>query len=96
MTRANSITGATVVSRSPSVVAAEADGEIMMMSIVHGRYWSLDDVGSEIWRRIEPPCSFDRLVDALAAEYDADRGTIAADVQALLERMRTEDVVRLA
>ena len=91
----NSVTGATVVSRSPSVVAAEADGEIMMMSIVHGRYWSLDAVGSDIWRRIEPPCTFDRLVDALAAEYDAERATIAADVQSLLERMRAEDVVRL-
>ncbi|MDQ6942132.1 MAG: PqqD family peptide modification chaperone [Candidatus Eremiobacteraeota bacterium] len=91
----NSITGATVVSRSPSVVSAEADGEITMMSIAHGRYWSLDDVGSDIWRRIEPPCSFDGLVDALAAEYAADRATIAADVQALLERMRAEDVVRL-
>ena len=91
----NPIAGATVVSRSPSVVAAEADGEIMMMSIVHGRYWSLDDVGADIWRRIEPPCSFDRLVDALAAEYDAERATIAADVQALLRRMLTEDVVRL-
>jgi hypothetical protein len=89
------IAGTTVVSRSPSVVAAEADGEIMMMSIVHGRYWSLDDVGTEVWRRIEPPCSFDTLVDALASEYDAERATIAADVQALLQRMLAEDVVRV-
>ena len=89
------ITGATVVSRSPSVVTAEVDGEIMMMSIEHGRYWNLDDVGTDIWRRIDPPCSFDALVDALAAEYDAERATIAADVQALLQRMLAEDVVRL-
>jgi coenzyme PQQ synthesis protein D (PqqD) len=89
------ITGTTVVSRSPSVVTADVDGEIMMLSIVHGRYWNLDDVGSEIWRRIEPPCAFDGLVDALAAEYDAERATIAADVQALLQRMLAQDVVRL-
>ena len=91
----SSITGATVVSRSPSVVTAETDGEIVMMSIVDGRYWSLDEIGSEIWRHIEPPCSFDRLVDALAAEYAAERATIVADVQALLRRMLAEDVVRL-
>ena len=89
------ITGATVVSRSPSVVTAEIDGEIMMMSIEHGRYWNLDDVGTDIWRRIDPPCSFDGLVDALAAEYDAERAMIAADVQSLLQRMLAEDVVRL-
>jgi hypothetical protein len=89
------ITGATMVSRSPSVVTAEIDGEIMMMSIEHGRYWNLDDVGTDIWRRIDPPCSFDRLVDALVSEYDADRAVIAADVKALLQRMLAEDVVRL-
>ena len=89
------ITGTTVVSRSPSVVTADVEGELMMMSIVHGRYWSLDDVGTDIWQRIEPPCSFDQLVDALAQEYDAERATIAADVQALLRQMLAEDVIRL-
>ena len=86
----------TVISRSPAVLAAEVDGEIVMMSIEQGRYFGLDDIGSDIWKRIEQPCSFSVLVDALAADYDADRGTISADVTALLRRMAEQDVVRLA
>jgi hypothetical protein len=89
------IADATVISRSPSVLTAEVDGEIVMMSIEHGRYYGLDDIGSDIWRRIEPPCSFAELIDRLAADYDAERTTIAADVQALLGRMAAQDVVRL-
>ncbi|HWT07027.1 MAG TPA: PqqD family peptide modification chaperone [Xanthomonadales bacterium] len=89
------ITGSTIVSRSPSVLTDQVDGEIVMMSIEHSRYYGLDAVGGEIWRRIEPPCSFDDLVDALAADYAADRATIAADVRALLERMRERDAVAL-
>ena len=87
---------ATMISRSPSVVTAEVDGEIVMMSIEQGRYFGLDDIGSEIWKRIEPPCSFATLIDGLDAEYEADRATIAADVQSLLGRMVEQDVVRLA
>jgi hypothetical protein len=87
---------ATMISRSPSVVTAEVDGEIVMMSIEQGRYFGLDDIGSDIWKRIEPPCSFATLVDGLAADYEADRATIAADVQSLLGRMMEQDVVRLA
>ena len=87
---------ATMISRSPSVVTAEVDGEIVMMSIEQGRYFGLDDIGSDIWKRIEPPCSFATLVDGLAADYEADRATIAADVQSLLGRMVEQDVVRLA
>jgi hypothetical protein len=87
------ITGSTIVSRSPTVLTAEVDGETVMMSIEHSRYYGLDAVGGDIWRRIDPPCSFDELVDALAADYDADRAVIAADVRALLERMRERDAV---
>ena len=84
------------ISRSPSVLVAEVDGEIVMMSIEQGRYFGLDDIGSDIWKRIDPPCSFAELIDRLAADYDADRAIIAADVCALLLRMAAHDVVRLA
>ena len=86
----------TMISRSPSVLVAEVDGEIVMMSIEKGRYFGLDDIGSDIWKRIEQPCSFAALVETLAADYDADRATITADVTALLTRMAEQDVVRFA
>jgi hypothetical protein len=92
----DAIADLTVISRSPSVLAAEVDSEIVMMSIQHGRYFGLDDIGSDIWKRIEQPCSFAALIEALAADYDADRATITKDVAALLTQMAEQDVVRLA
>ena len=89
------ITDATILTRSPTVLAAEVDGEVVMMSIEQGRYFGLDDIGSDIWKRLEPPCSFSALIDGLVADYAADRATIAADVRALLDRMMADDVVRL-
>src|SRR6202163_2186514 len=92
---AAAIADATIVSRSPSVLTAEVDGEIVMMSIEQGRYFGLDDIGSDIWKRIEPPCSFATLIDGLAADYEADRTTIVTDVQSLLDRLAKHDIVRL-
>lgn len=85
----------TVISRSPSVLTAEVNGEIVMMSIERGRYFGLNDIASDIWKRIEPPCSFATLIDGLAADYEANRASIITDVQALLDRMVEHDVVRL-
>ncbi len=93
---AAAVLDATVISRSPSVLTAEVDGEVIMMSIEQGRYFGLDDIGSDIWKRLDTPCPFAELIDRLAIEYDADRTTIAADVRALLVRMAEQDVVRLA
>ena len=93
---AAAVLDATMISRSPSVLTAEVDGEVVMMSIEQGRYFGLDDIGSDIWKRLDTPCSFAELIDRLATDYDADRATIAADVRAMLGRMAEQDVVRLA
>jgi hypothetical protein len=93
---ASRIADSTIISRSPSVLTAEVGGEVVMMSIEQGHYFGLDDIGSDIWKRLDTPCTFADLVDRLAADYDADRASIAADVRALLESMAERDVVRLA
>jgi len=92
---ARAIASTTIVSRSPSVLTAEVDGEIVMMSVKQGRYFGLNDIGSDIWKRIEPPCSFATLIEGLAADYEADRATIRIDVKNLLGHMVEHDVVRL-
>lgn len=89
------ITDATMISRSPSVTAAEVNGEIVMMSIEQGRYFGLDRVGTDIWNQLDPPCTFAALIDHLLAVYDVDRSTIVADTRELLARMAQLDVVRL-
>ena len=93
---ATAIDSSTVISRSPAVLTAEVDGEIVMMSIEQGRYFGLDDIGSDIWKRLDTPRSFAELINRLASDYDADQATIAADVRDLLSRMAEQDVVRLA
>lgn len=85
----------TTIRRSNSLLVAGVRDETVMMDTESGHYYGLDDIGSEIWRRIEKPSTFGVLVDALVADYDADRATIAADVRALLTQMAKHDVVKL-
>ena len=93
--KARQIGATTLISRSPSVLTAEVDGEIVMMSIEQSHYFGLDQIGSDIWKRIEPPCSFAALIDGLAADYEADRATITTDVKTLLVHIVERDIVRL-
>jgi Coenzyme PQQ synthesis protein D (PqqD) len=95
MTRHINITNVTRISRNPSILVAEVDVEIVMMSIQQGQYFGLDDIGSDVWKRIDPPCLFADLVDELSRDYDADRATIAADVGQLLCKMAAHNVVSL-
>jgi hypothetical protein len=95
-TTLSSIIEATMISRSASVLTSEVNGDVFMINIQGGLYFSLDDIGSDIWRRLDLPCSFGTLVSILASEYEADKLTIAADVRRLLARMAESGLVNLA
>jgi hypothetical protein len=85
----------TLISRSTTVLSAPVREEIVMMSIESGRYFGLDDIGNDIWRRLETPRTFGELIDGLAADYDADRAVIADDVRKLLAEMAEHKVIAL-
>jgi hypothetical protein len=96
VTQPINIDDATRISRNPSILVAEVDAEIVMMGIQQGQYFGLDNIGSDIWKRIDPPCLFADLVDALTRDYNAERATIAADVSQLLRKMAAHNVVSLS
>jgi Coenzyme PQQ synthesis protein D (PqqD) len=86
----------TLITRSTELIIAPVHDETVMMDIQSGHYYGLDDIGSEIWRRLEAPRTFGDLVDSLVADYDADRSVIAEDVRTLLSVMVEHNVVTLA
>jgi hypothetical protein len=86
----------TLISRSDSLLVAGVQDETVMMDIQSGHYYGLDDIGSDIWKRLETPCRFGDLVDALIADYDADRLVIARDVAQLVTLMASNKVVTLS
>ena len=87
---------ASIVQWSEDQIAATVDREIVILSVERGSYFGLDDIGGEIWQRLEKPVRVDALCDSLAARYDADRETIGRDVMALLEKLADEGLITVA
>lgn len=86
---------ATRISRSTSLLVAPVNDEIVMMDLQHGLYYGLDDIGADIWARIETPIAFAALIDGLVVDYDAERGRIEGDVRKLISIMARHKVVLL-
>ena len=72
------------------------DDEVVILSVERGSYFGLDEIGSEIWRRLETPVRVDALCETLVENYDAERSIIERDVLALLEKLVAEELVTLA
>ena len=66
------IKGCDKILRNKNQLFDEVDGEIVMLNIKNGEYYSFDGIGSDIWRLLESPQSIESIVKTLLEMYDVN------------------------
>lgn len=82
--------------RADGLMTAAVNDELLMMSIEHGKYFSLNAVGARIWELLETPVTVDGLVAALVAEYDVVPDAARREVERFLDALRVRGLLVLA
>lgn len=82
-----------VVSRRNDIDTTDLNGEIVMMDLEKGRYFSLNGVGSRIWEIIEKPIEVNKLVESLLEEYDVNRNECEENVLEFLGKLNDANIV---
>ncbi|MEJ2409985.1 MAG: PqqD family protein [Novosphingobium sp.] len=96
MTENATIALSTTVRQSNNQIAAELDGDVVLMSVDEGKFYNLIDIASEVWARLEHPMTVEALCDALAREFDASIDTVRVDVIALLDDLYRGKLIEIA
>ena len=81
--------------RNPDYVLREIAGETVLVP-VSGDFngiIALNEIGAEIYRRIDECPTAEQLTDALCELYDAPRQVIAEDTAAFLRQMKEENII---
>jgi hypothetical protein len=86
----------TVLTRSNQVLYSEVDGDVTMMSVETGKYYSLRNVGARIWSLLERPISPAQICTQLMAEYRVDRERCEGEVIRVIQQMASEKIVERA
>lgn len=84
-----------IVTQAIGLVAADMDGEKVMLNIENGNYYGLDSIGSRIWDLIEKPHSIREVVAVLCTEYDAEIEICQHDVLKFLSQLHARGLVEL-
>ncbi len=79
--------------RRPELHAVEMDGELVMMGLEQGEYYSLRDVAASLWQHLEEPRTLDELCDLIAGEYDVTASACREDVAAFLQDLTAKSMV---
>lgn len=82
--------------RAGDVAAKEIDGEILVMNVGNGMYYSLDGVGAVTWRLLVAGHSLGEVAAALAESFDVDPVVAYDDVTDLAIRLMDEALVSVS
>lgn len=82
--------------RNPDIIAADMDGDTVMMSIERGEYFGLSGVGSRVWELLAEPVALPAIARAICAEYEVDEPTCKADMQAFLADLQQQGLINAA
>jgi Coenzyme PQQ synthesis protein D (PqqD) len=93
--RKNMLTLNSIIQRSPEVIAAEADQDLVMVSIATGYYYGVSDVAREIWDAIGSPKRISDLVDDLTANYEIDSSSCEEQTLSFLNALLDEGLLQV-
>ena len=74
----------TVVVRGSEHVETRVGDQTLMMSVAHGKYYSVDATAGRIWEMIERPIALSEVVAALMREYDVSSDECEAEVKSFV------------
>ena len=87
------MTRPTGVRLSADVIFRDLDGDAVLLDLASGRYFGLNPVGTRVWTLLAAGATVDAAIAAMAAEFDADAGQIARDVDELIAELLTRGLV---
>jgi hypothetical protein len=81
--------------RGPHVIHETVDDEVVILNLDTGDYYSLTDVGAEIWSFIRRSSSVDQIVEAIVQRYNAARVVVESAVNSFISELAAETLVVL-
>ena len=79
----------------PDVLVREVTGETILLNQATGCYFTLDDVGTRIWKLIVQHQCLELVRRDLLQEYDVDPRQLERDLLAFSDQLAANDLLRV-
>jgi hypothetical protein len=78
----------TIYLRNNETISGRLHDELVMMDIQKGKYFSLNQVATEIWDMLEQPLSLEEICTSLTNSYEIDPVQCRKEVETHLSEMQ--------
>ena len=77
------------------IVSEEIDGEVIIVNLRNGNYYSLSQSATVIWAGIQEHATLERLRHHLQGRYTGEAGSMDRDLAELIQALETEELIAL-
>lgn len=87
----------TIFKISPSQIAHETiDGEVVIIHLKNGSYYSLQNVGANIWNLLDNGANVTEIITQITHQYEGNRNEIENAVNQLISKLQEENLIEVA
>jgi hypothetical protein len=69
-------------------------GEAVMLNLDNGYYYSLDEIGTKIWKVIDDGKSIESLIEVLLGEYEVTETQLRRDIRHLIGSLEDAQLIK--
>ncbi len=84
----------TKLTKKTSALAADMNGQTVMLDADSGKYYNLGEVGGRIWALLDEQLTAEELAAKLCAEYDVAEEKCLCDILPFLEKLKNAGLLR--
>jgi hypothetical protein len=77
----------------PKVVSETIDGEVVIVNLELGSYYSLLETATQIWEKIEKGTYYEEIIASLSKQYAISLEELTTCVNDFLEKLKQENLI---
>lgn len=79
--------------RNKEIVFSNIEGEIAILNVSSGKYFGLNDIGSDIWGVLKQPKILDEIVQELQLIYEVDLSQCHSDIKNYIQELKDAGLI---
>ena len=82
-----------MITKTDDIIWRVVDDEALILNTSNGYYFSMNGTATEAWCLLNDGKSIDEVARTIAEQYEIDLPAAKADIEALLQELKNEQIV---
>jgi hypothetical protein len=81
------------IKHKANIIWREVDEEVVILNLENDKYYSMNQLGAQLWKMLKTKSKVKHIIDNLEKEYDVKRAVLIKDIGNIISELKKEDLI---